>query len=224
MTGSSVPVSMSSIQQRFRPMSEDRNRIRSPKGERTLQAIHDAASQLIAERGMAEASQENIAKATGISQSTLRHYYPTKEELLEGIHESAFDGYRTAMEAILLRPGGTARERLLRLIESHLENIVRTSDAFTFEAFAFLSRNDALRRRRDEWYAWLIDHYAALVGEITGRDAEDARACAFQILTLCLGAWITLGQSRPDLVGKSTKAVKRVVLEGIDALLRDDAE
>ena len=224
MTGSSVPVSIGSIQQRFRPMSEVRKRIRSPKGERTLQAIHDAASQLIAERGMGEASQENIAKATGISQSTLRHYYPTKEELLEGIHESAFDGYRAAMEAILLRPGGTARERLSRLIESHLENIVRTSDGFTFEAFAYLTRNDAPRRRRDEWYAWLLDHYAVLIGEITGRNTEDARACAFQIVTLCLGAWVTLGRSRPDLVGKSAKAVKRVVLDGVDALLGGDAE
>jgi AcrR family transcriptional regulator len=200
-------------------MSEDRKRVRSPKGERTLQAIHDAARELIAERGMAEASQENIAKAAGISQSTLRHYYPTKEELLEGIHDSAFDGYRANMESILLRPGGTPRERLLSLIDSHLENIIRTSDAFTFEAFAYLSRNDSPRRRRDEWYAWLTDHYAALVGEITGRNAEDARACAFQIVTLCLGAWLTLGRSRPDLVGRSSKAVKRVVLDGVDALL-----
>ena len=126
MTGAPATVSMPAFMaQSSRPMSEDRKRIRSAKRERTLEAIHDAAAILIGERGMAEASQENIAKAGGISPSTLRHYYPIKEELLEGIHDSAFDSYRATMESILLRPGGKPRERLLRLINSYLENIIR---------------------------------------------------------------------------------------------------
>jgi len=199
-------------------MAEPR-RVRSSKGERTLQSIHDAARSIIAERGMAEASQENIAKAAGISQSTLRHYYPTKEGLIEAIHDVAFDGYRQAMEAILLRPGGTPRERLLRLIDSHLENIARSSDAFSFEAFAFLARNAASRRRRDDWYAWLTEHYAALVADIAGVDSAEARRRAFQIVTLCLGAWLTLGKSRPDLVGRSAKVVKDALLDAVDRLL-----
>lgn len=168
---------------------------------------------------MAEASQENIAKAAGISQSTLRHYYPTKEELIGAIHDVAFDGYRRAMEAILLRPGGTPRERLSRLVDSHLEHIAHSSDAFSFEAFAYLARNADSRRRRDDWYAWLTDHYAALVADIAGVDAADARRRAFQIVTLCLGAWVTLGKSRPDLVGKSAKAVKDALFDAIDRLL-----
>ncbi|HET6472857.1 MAG TPA: TetR/AcrR family transcriptional regulator [Pseudomonadales bacterium] len=199
-------------------MAEPR-RVRSSKGERTLQSIHDAARSIIAERGMAEASQENIAKAAGISQSTLRHYYPTKEELIGAIHDVAFDGYRRAMEAILLRPGGTPRERLSRLVDSHLENIAHSSDAFSFEAFAYLARNADSRRRRDDWYAWLTDHYAALVADIAGVDAADARQRAFQIVTLCLGAWVTLGKSRPDLVGKSAKTVKDALFDAIDRLL-----
>ncbi len=97
----------------------------------------------------------------------------------------------------MLKPGRTAREKLLRLISSHLEHVVRTQDAFAFEAFAYLARNDVARGRRDEWYVWLTDHYAALIVEITGLPDDVARRRALHIVTLCLGAWLTLGQSRP---------------------------
>lgn len=193
---------------------------RSLRGERTLRAIHDAAVSIIGESGSAMASQEQIAKRAGISQSTLRHHYPTKDELVEAIYEATFESYQETFEALLLQPGGTPAERLLRLLNAHLDHIARTDDAYIFESFAHFARSEASRRKRDAWYSWLIDHYVALLQQIrVGLSAEQARTLAVQILTLVLGAWITLGRSRPKLIGRSAAEVRETLLSGVEALI-----
>ena len=166
------------------------------------------------------ASQEQIAKRAGISQSTLRHYFPTKDALVEAIYEATFESYRKTFEALLLQPGGTPTERLLRLLDAHLEHIARSDDAYIFESFAHFARNEASRRKRDAWYGWLVDHYVALLQQIrTELSAEQARSLAVQVLTMVLGAWSTLGLSRPKLMGRSTAEVREALLSGVEALI-----
>lgn len=93
-----------------------------------------------------------MARRAKISQSTLRHYFPTKDDLVDALFERTFAGYYTAMEAQVLEahpsPGALAR-----LIQAHLAH---ESDAFTFEGFAFFARSDDARARRDDWYRWLL--------------------------------------------------------------------
>lgn len=193
---------------------------RTAKGERTLQAIHRAAVDIIAEQGLAAASQEQIAKRVGISQSALRHHYPTKEALVDAIYQASFAGYRASFERLLLEPGVPPPAQLLRLIEVHLDHIVQTDDAFTFESYAHLARSPAIRADRDAWYRWLADHYVALLQQIRPALASDAaRGIALQILSLMLGAWITLGRSRPDLVGKKTADVREALIAGVETLV-----
>jgi AcrR family transcriptional regulator len=193
---------------------------RSARGERTLHAIHNAATAIIGEHGLAMASQEQIAKRAGISQSTLRHYYPTKDALIEAIYETTFESYRKTFEALLLQPGGTPVGRLLRLLDAHLEHITRSDDAYIFESFAHFARNEARRRKRDAWYGWLVDHYGALLQQIRAElSAEQARTLAVQVLTMVLGAWVTLGRSRPKLIGRSTAEVREALLSGVEALI-----
>ncbi len=193
---------------------------RSARGERTLRAIHGAAATIIGEQGSAAASQEQIAKRAGISQSTLRHHYPTKEALVEAIYDASFAGYQVAFERLLLEPNGSAAQRLLRLLEAHLDHIARTDDAYTFESFAHLARNQPSRRKRDAWYRWLTDHYVALLVQIRPTiSAEQARAIAFQILTMTLGAWVTLGRTRPNVIGASAADARDALLAGVEKLI-----
>ena len=195
-------------------------KVRSGRGERSLHAIHTAAAAIIGEHGLAMASQEQIAKRAGISQSTLRHYYPTKDALVEAIYEATFESYQKTVEALLLQPGGTPTERLLRLLEAHLEQIARSDDAYIFESFAHFARTAASRRTRDAWYGWLVDHYVALLQQIRPElSAAQARTLAVQVLTLVLGAWITLGRSRPKLLGRSTAEVREALLSGVEVLI-----
>jgi AcrR family transcriptional regulator len=193
---------------------------RSARGERTLRAIHRAAAAIIGEQGSTAASQEQIARRAGISQSTLRHHYPTKEALVEAIYDALFEGPRQAFERLLLEPGGTPAERLLQLAETHLDHIARTDDAYIFESFAHLARSEASRKKRDAWYAWLSEHYVALLRQIRpGLTSEQAHQIAFQILTLLLGGWVTLGRSRPRLLGRGAAEAREALLAGLESLV-----
>jgi len=195
-------------------------KVRSSRGARSLQALQTAATAIIGEHGLGMASQEQIAQRAGISQSTLRHYYPTKDALVEAIYAATFDRYYKTVEALLLQPGGTPTERLLRLLEAHLEHIARSDDAFIFESFAHCARHAASRRRRDAWYGWLVEHYVALLEQIRPElSAAQARTLAVQVLTLVLGAWLTLGRARPKLLGRSPAEVRAALLSGVEALI-----
>ena len=109
---------------------------------------------------------------------------------------------------------------MLRLLEAHLEQIARSDDAYIFESFAHFARNEASRRKRDAWYGWLVEHYVALLQQIrTELSAAQARTLAVQVLTLVLGAWITLGRARPKLIGRSTAEVREALLSGVEVLI-----
>ena len=193
---------------------------RTPKGERTRRAILDAAIALIAREGMAHASQEQIAKHAGISQSTLRHHFPTKEALISAIHRDAFDTYRARFESVLMMPAMSPWDRIRGLVSTHLEHIIQAPDAYNFETFAYFARNPEDRILRDDWHAFLMGHYSALIQQIhPGLPVEHCETRAFHILTLCLGSWLTLGKSRPRLLKRSVKQLKANLLSEIESLV-----
>ena len=47
----------------------------------------------------------------------------------------------------------------------------------------------------------------------------ETQACAYQVLTLVLGAWITFGRSRPDLLDGDPARMKASLWTAIDRLL-----
>ncbi len=192
----------------------------TPKGERTRRAILDAAIELITREGMAHASQDQIAKHAGISQSTLRHYFRTKEELISAIHLDAFEVFRHRFEKVLLEPATSPWERIRGLASTHLKHITQASDAYNFETFAYFARNASDRARRDDWYHFLIGHYCALIQQIHPQlDWDECETRGFHILTLCLGCWLTLGKSRPKLLKRSTKELNDDILEEIKIIV-----
>ncbi|MCD2100203.1 TetR/AcrR family transcriptional regulator [Rhodococcus rhodochrous] len=58
--------------------------------ERTRRAILDAAKQMFSEHG-SKASLAAVAKAAGVTQSGLRHHFPTREALLYGVVEHSIE-------------------------------------------------------------------------------------------------------------------------------------
>ena len=58
-------------------------RAKTPKGAARLQAIMDATLEIIVADGLGAASQDTIAQRAQVTQSAVRHYFPTKESLLK---------------------------------------------------------------------------------------------------------------------------------------------
>ncbi|MBT6664671.1 MAG: TetR/AcrR family transcriptional regulator [Gammaproteobacteria bacterium] len=195
-------------------------RARYPKGKRRLQAILDATFDIVVREGLAAASQEAIAKRAGVTQSAVRHYFPTKDELLMAFFSTAIERlqqkFHVAIESGNLEP----RQRLLDSASMHYARILETEDIYFFEATAFWGRNADFKKLRDEWYESLDRHYIGLLEEIHPKWSRKRCAdVALQILTLILGGWVTLGSSRPMRRSGSRQALKNSLLQGIERVI-----
>jgi len=195
-------------------------RARYPKGRRTLQTILDATYDLIISEGMAAASQEAIAKRANVTQSAVRHYFPTKEELLYAFFATGIERLQHLLKEKLAEQGEDPRNQLLESAGLHYDRMLEAEDVYFYEAAAYWARNPEFRELRDRWYQNVLRHYAELIQRLhPDWKKEQCNTCAIQLLTLILGGWTTLGSSRPFHKKRSRKALKAILLEGVDRLI-----
>lgn len=79
-----------------------------------------SALELFAERGFAGTSIRDIAKATGLSISSIYHYFGNKEGLLLAILEMASSEVLSSLQEIAGQPGEPIK-RFKKLVKRHLE-------------------------------------------------------------------------------------------------------
>ena len=84
------------------------------------EGILEAAQDVIARRGFQQASIREIASEAGLSLAGLYHYVGGKDELLFLVLDRALDRLLTALDAAW-RDASTPAERLLALVETHLD-------------------------------------------------------------------------------------------------------
>ena len=193
---------------------------RETKGERTRRRIMDEARAMIDEVGIEAISQEAVARRVGITQSALRHHFPTRESMFDAIFDHVFSGFYRSAEQVLLEPGHDPRQRLIRLCELHLGYVRGESDRVALGSFAHYLYNPELLARQSNWYHWIAGHYAALLAAIRPElDEETRHGRALAILTMCIGAWVTVGRSRPDWPTLPDARASDALLETIRCLI-----
>lgn len=90
-------------------------------------AILDAAAQAFAEKGYANVSIAQIAKAAGISDGLVYRYFRDKRDLLFAVLQAFYERIMTDLEAKVTRESGFSA-RLEALIRHHLEVYVADTD------------------------------------------------------------------------------------------------
>ena len=189
---------------------------RETKGERTRRRIMAEARAMIEDMGIDAISQDAVAKKAGITQSALRHHFPTRESMFDAIFDHVFRGFYRAAEHILLEPGHDPRQRLMKLCTLHLNYAMTESDRVALQSFAHYVFNPDLLSRQSSWHHWIAGHYAALLGAIRpDLDEATRHGRALAILTISIGAWITVGRSRPAWTtapGADAKAALRAAI------------
>jgi len=196
------------------------SRARSPKGKRTLQAILDATYELVSSGGMAAASQEAVASGAGLTQSAVRHYFPKKEDLLDAFFEAAIERMEHQFEAEFARVDKDPRLRLIKLASLHYDRILENEDVAFFEIASAWARNPEYRKFRDNWWQRINRYYLQLVREIhPDWSRKRCTATAFQIMTLVLGGWVTMGSSHPLHHRLRRKTLKAMLIDGIERLI-----
>ena len=196
------------------------SRARSPKGKKSLQAILDATHDIVISEGLGAASQDAIAKRAKVTQSAVRHYFPTKEELLLAFFSTGIGRARVILDEKMAEDVSDPYSMMLDIVSTHYDWINEVEDVYYFESAAFWGRNPEFRVMRERWYQKMLSHYRALIQQIhpdwSRNQCEDG---SFQVMTLILGGWTTMGNTRPFHRRRSKKALKTILLAGIEKLL-----
>jgi len=196
------------------------SRARYPKGKKRLRAILDSTYEIVISEGLAAASQEAIAKRAEVTQSAVRYYFPTKDELLFAFFSTGVERLQQLLQAKMAEVDRDPRDLLLESASLHYDRMLEVEDVYFFEAAAFWGRNPEFSDMRDEWYRALERHYEGLIKRIHPAWGKPrCSAASIQVLTLILGGWVTLGSSRPLYRKRSRKSIRSTLLQGIERLI-----
>ncbi len=114
-------------------------------GQRTRQAILDAALALFAEKGYFGTSLRDVAGAVGVRESALYNYFPGKEALFEALLAADSALKSEQLSALLDEPASDGRELLERLADFVLHRFVQPRQQQLFR----ILMSDGMRLARD---------------------------------------------------------------------------
>ena len=192
----------------------EKARRRTPR--RRAPEIIDAAARVFAERGFHGATTQDIADVLGIRQASLYYYFSSKEGALELVCLKGVEGFFEAAKAIA-RGTGSARERLGRLIESHLSPLADRGDYVR----VFLNERQHLptesRRRVGKWSRGLEKIFEDVLREGVRRGEFrhdlDTRLASLAMLGM-LNAATTWFRREEEPIGRIAEEFTRLVLDG----------
>lgn len=139
-------------------------RPRNADGQRTRQAILDAALDLFGERGFFGTSLRDVAAAVGVRESALYNYFPGKDALFEALIDAEQDTKRERLAAAFDDPDDDPRAMLERLARLSLEDFALPRQRQFFR----IMMSDGLRLARAGRFN-LVDRMSA--GHLRIRDA-----------------------------------------------------
>ena len=195
-------------------------RARYPKGRKTLQAILDATYELIIAEGPTAASQQAIADRARVTQSAVRHYFPTKDDLLMAFFTTGIERMKSVLMAKFGEEGDNPRQLLLECAELQFARIRDVDDVYFFEATAFARRNSEFALLRGGWYQLVCQKYQQLLQRMHPQWSDEHCAdTAYQVMTLVMGGWITAGRSHLLDKQARTDDLIRILRRGIERLI-----
>lgn len=196
---------------------------RYEKAKKTLEAIHQATYELIVADGLSAATQEAIAQRANVTQGAVRHYFPTKESLLQAFFMSGLERMRVALEDKIDHPLDEDLAQLRTFVSTHLDSIIATQEVYFFESAAYFARNEAFQIKRQEWYRTLDRYVSRLVRKIRPDwSRKRSEQAAYQILTMVMGGWLTLGSTRVLREKQNTETLKRQIIDGVIKMLEGE--
>jgi AcrR family transcriptional regulator len=101
------------------------SRPKNADGQRTRQAILDAALDLFAEKGFFGTSLRDLASAVGVRESALYNYFPSKDALFDALIVTDHEEKAERLSALAEVPIGDGRVALEQFTVAMLENFAR---------------------------------------------------------------------------------------------------
>ena len=182
---------------------------------RRLQIL-DAAAQLLAERGFAQTSVEDVIQAAGLSgKSHFYHYFRSKDELGYQVLERQFERFAARGLAVLREPMIDPKDRLRLFVDAivalHADRGGRGGSPFGALASELADTHEGFRVRLDGVFARWAAQLEALFEELRPQlhdGASPARLAHFVIAALeggMLLARVRRDQAVMDGVGEELR-------------------
>lgn len=92
------------------------------------QRILEAAKSVFMLKGLEAASMSDIAKAAGVSRTSLHYYFRTKEKLFREIFRSVVNGFMPQLGKIV-RGNATVREKVEKFVDSYIDLLASVATA-----------------------------------------------------------------------------------------------
>lgn len=130
----------------MRTMSS-RPRTHYARGRVRKQALLDAATELIAERGLEGLSHRSVAARANVPSSTPGYFFASMDELAGAAVTQVAENLLSAVEALVadLESGGIDREDFTRRLIEHLVRTRRQEVVVQFEAYLAAGQRSELR-------------------------------------------------------------------------------
>ncbi len=124
------------------------------KGQVRIEAILDAAAEVLISQGYKKLTLRQIALQAGITVGNLTYYYPTKEALLKDLLEKILSTYLDEIDRIVKASGDSPQGRFVAAIEFLIDDLnTRRTTRFFPELWALANH--------DEYVAELMEHMYA---------------------------------------------------------------
>lgn len=156
--------------------SELPRQTQAERRETAERAILEAATLIVAERGLEELTLNEAGEAAGYSRALPAHYFGSRRALLEALSDHIMAGYVERMRSATM--AGHGLERLLNVLEFAIDDAARNptaARAYQTIMAAGLSRPE-LRPTVERITRQGVDDFAGLISQ--GRDKGEIRADA----------------------------------------------
>jgi AcrR family transcriptional regulator len=191
------------------------------KGHERAGAILGVARELLGTEGYGALSMRSVALRVGVSLSTVQHYYPSREALLEALLNQAFDGYQAGIDQRLAQRSGVGGDSGKAVFQSIIDYFLddlrdQISSGLFFEIAALANRHPYASRMFDTMLTrarrTLRNLMRDIAPELTPRQCEIRGAL---IVSQMIGLMIFLSDTRPkhaelaELQQEATVAIMR---------------
>jgi AcrR family transcriptional regulator len=138
-----------------------------------IQSIRDAAMRVIARKGMAAATMQEIATEAGVAKGTIYLYFRDRDELVEKTFESAMSDLHDRVEEALEKEG-TFEEKLRAVLAAQINYFQANREFFRLYISLRYPEGNAQQQRRQKrhcqpQYKSRVDRIAAVLREAMAR-------------------------------------------------------
>lgn len=186
----------------------------------TVEHILGVTSALIAEKGFANVSMNDIVKASEISKGGIYWHFKSKDEIIIAIVEAVFTQQRQFL-AMMLATEGQADERILKLIQMIAESLDETPDNMpsALDIYSLAIRHPLLRTNLANFFDDYQAQFAVLIQQ--GIDegifqVEDAQQTAIIFISTVEGIiLVNAMMQQADKLANALLSATHIFLKGI---------